>query len=199
MGFLAPALPFVGPALDLGSTLFGKKGGRLAGGPSGGQSTATPTLFGPGQVRTPTRTRALEKTTPSLVEKGLQGPDLREGQRLRTRAFEDIGLSTKSALGNLRETFGRSGVRGGVQGSDVSDILEAAIAAQGQASTSIEDILKGDEQNAIRNLLQLLGQHEPFAVANTGRASQTGARKSFAESGGVGNIEEIIKSIIEFL
>lgn len=138
------------------------------------QSTSTPTLFGPGQLRTPTRTRALEQTTPFLTERALAGPDPRERRRLKTRAFEDIGASTKSALENLREIFGRTGVRGGVQGADVSDILEASIAAKGAASTDIESILKGDVQTQIQNLLQLLSQQEPFAVAQTVQSTQSG-------------------------
>lgn len=154
--------------------------GQIFGRPSKGErretsvSTTTPVLFGPSQLRTPTRTRALQQVTPSLVESGLAGPDPAERQRLKTTAFEDIGISTKSALENLREIFGRTGVRGGVQGADVSDILEASIGAKGAAATNIEDILKGDVQRKLQNLLALLTSPEPFAVSAKQRAERTG-------------------------
>jgi len=128
-------------------------------------SSGTPTLFGPRQVQSRGRTRALTRVTPSLVEQGLRGVDPRERQRLKTRAFENIGASTKSALGGLRETFGRTGVRGGVQGADVADIIEAAIGATGAASTDIEGLLKGDAQQKLQNLVALLTSPEPFAVS----------------------------------
>ena len=150
--------------------MSGAIGGVASGVAAGGresQSVSTPQVFGPEAVSSTGRTAALKRVTPSLVERGLRGPDPKERKRLKTRAFEDIGLSTKGALGNLRETFGRTGVRGGVQGSDVADILEAAIGAKGRASTDIEGLLKGDAQQQLESLLTLLTSPEPFAVGTT--------------------------------
>lgn len=148
------------------------------------RSTSDPVLFEPGQLRTPERTKALQLTTPSLVEQGLGGVDPAERERLKTGVFGDIGLSTKSALANLREVFGRTGIRGGVQGSDVSDILEASIGARGAASSNIEDILKVDQQQKLANLLQLLLSQEPFAVAQ--RTRQEGKSQGTTTGGSRG-------------
>lgn len=141
-------------------------------------TTGDPVKFGPSELRTPTRTRSLERTTPTLFDKAFAGRG-KERRRLKTRAFEDIDLSAKSAFGNLRETFGRSGVRGGVQGADVSDIIESIIGAKGAASTGIEDILKQNEQQDISNLLGLLTSPEPFAIGQKTRSDNP-----FAQSAG---------------
>ena len=139
----------------------------------GAPSRSGPVRFSPDQLRSPERAVASRRTTPFLTEQALGGVDPGERQRLKTRAFEDIGLSTKESLGNLREIFGRTGVRGGVQGSDVSDILEAAIGAKGAAGTDIERLLKGESQQKIQNLLALLTSQEPFSTPT----SKTGAKK----------------------
>lgn len=143
---------------------------RTTSGQSTSASAADPVLFGPGQLRTRTRARGLQQAEPALLSKAFGGQG-GERRRRKTAAFGDIGLSEKSALGNLRETFGRSGVRGGVQGADVSDILEAGIGARGAASTSIEDALSQLNQQDIGNLLALLTSQEPFAVGQRQRAT----------------------------
>ena len=112
------------------------------------------------------RIGALDRVTPSLVERGLKGVDPQERKRLKTRAFEDIGAKTKSAIGGLRETFGRSGIRGGAQGADLTDIIEAAIGATGAASTGIEGILKGDARERMQTLVELLSAPLPTVSEN---------------------------------
>lgn len=156
------------------ATSFGKSGttsGTISGATSFGRTSADPVLFGPNQLRTPTRTAALEQTTPTLFEKAFSGRG-QERQRLTTRAFEGIDLSTKSALEKLREIFGRSGVRGGVQGADITDIIEASLGAKGTAAVGIEDLLKQNEQRDIQNLLNLLLAPEPFALGTISRGEQ---------------------------
>ena len=145
----------------------------------GKPSKSTPQLFTAGQLRTPEETRAFQRTTPLLVERGIKGVDPQERRRLKKRAFEDIGASTKTELGNLRELFGRSGVRGGVQGADIADIIEASIGAKGAASTAVEETVKADAQQQLQNLLALLSQQAPFAVAQ----KTTGARPGALETG----------------
>lgn len=167
--------------LGLGAILAPDKMKRtLAGEPGRGEtsSVTTPVLFGPNKLRTPERRRALRQTTPFLTERALKGVDPREREQLKTRAFEDIGLSTKQALEGLRETFGRTGVRGGAQGADVADILEAAIGAKGAAGTDIEQLLKGESRQRLQDLLALLTSPEPYAVATKGRQAgvQAGAK-----------------------
>ena len=148
-----------------------KKAGTFLGGTP---SQSKPQLFGAGQLRTPEEKQAFGQITPLLTERAARGVDPRERRRLKTRAFEDIGLSTKKALGGLRETFGRTGVRGGVQGSDVADILEAAIGAKGRASTETEEIVKADAQQQLQNLLALLSRQAPFAVSQASRGPRQG-------------------------
>lgn len=147
----------------LGTTLGGKP------------SESTPQLFTAEQLRTPEEKRAFQRTTPLLVERGIKGVDPQERRRLKKRAFEDIGASTKTALGNLREIFGRTGVRGGVQGADIADIIEASIGAKGAASTAIEGQVKADAQQQLQNLLALLSQQAPFAVAQQTTGRKKGA------------------------
>lgn len=162
----------------------------------------TPKLFGPEAVSSRARFNALNRVTPGLVERGLRGVDPRERRRLKTSAFESIGQSTKSSLSNLRELFGRAGVRGGVQGADVADIIESAIGAQGAASTGIEGQLRGDANQQLQALLAFLSTPEPFALGAESR-SENPTAKNLAEAlsrgepfaGGIKKVTDFGKSV----
>ena len=169
------------------SFLFGK--------PSQQQQTQTtksrsdPVLFGPGQLRTPEKTGSIQIATPSILERGLRGIDPAQRERLQTSAFGDIALSEKSAINQLMEKFGQSGFEpgSGVNRGDFSDILEAGIGARGRASTDIEQLLQGLNQQEIDNLLRLLTAQDPFAIAQ--RTRQEGTSQGTTTGGSKGILD----------
>lgn len=147
------------------------------------QATSTPKLFGPEQIMLPGQRKAIAAQAPSLIEEAMQGGlSPAERSRMMTRMTEDINRSTTGAVKGLEEVYAGTGLKGGVKGADIGDIMEARIGATGAASRSVEDFSRQAETERKNRLLKFGFGQTPFQVAQVGQSSgySTGKGKQFA-------------------
>lgn len=141
------------------------------------KSKSTPQFFGPDQILLPEQKEAIKGIVPSLKDSTFQESILPKRGKLLTQARQEIGAGTSAKLDNLRDLFGASGVRGGVQRQDIGDILAADIAASGKATADITggieairaseiEARRKEKQDKLDRLMAFSLQAPPFAVAN---------------------------------
>jgi len=94
-----------------------------------------------------------------------------EQSLMTTRMNENIGNTMNADIGNLRDIYAKSGVRGVVQGSEIGDILQSGVKASGDVSKYVEDANRAEIDKKWARLLQMIGMNPPFAASQSSTSS----------------------------
>jgi hypothetical protein len=143
-------------------------------------SSSNPVFYGPSKIMLPQQKAMWGATAPSLLEKAMRGGySPADKARLYTRTAENINAGVKGGINNLRATYAKSGLRGGVMGGDISSILESAIQARGQASQGIEDMSRQYNDQNWQRLLQMAQWRPPAMLGQRSKSSYRGSGWKF--------------------
>jgi len=141
------------------------------------KSQSTPVLFKPNEILPAYQQKLRRNTFNQMGRETLSGLNNNEGlspverSLMTTRMNENIGDTMDADIGNLRDIYAKSGVRGGVQGSEIGDILQSGVKASGDVSKYVEDANRAEIDKKWARLLQMIGMNPPFAASQSSTSS----------------------------